>query len=124
MRRIGILAWAVAAAILLAGVGLSAAGQDLSVIPASLMACFWGAIAVGVVVRLVWAWLTGRPVRKQLQPLTDAAAAYNELLTGTPPAAVQAQRLPSPLGDDRESSSGGRTLPRPPNPPPHPQGTP
>ncbi|MCC9196718.1 hypothetical protein QNO08_09145 [Arthrobacter sp. zg-Y820] len=106
MRRIGSLALVLGAAALLVVVGLTAAGRDAAVVVNLLLTCFWGALAVGLTVRLILAVARGQSVRRELRPVADAAAVYSELLTSTPPAAAEARKLPSPIGDDRESSAG------------------
>lgn len=96
MRRIGTWILIVIAGALTADVLASAAGGGPLLLAGPLQAVLWGAVAVGVAVRLLRAVLGGRSVRRALAPLADAGAVYNELLTSTSPAAAQVRELRTP----------------------------
>ena len=96
MRRIGTWVLVVIAAALAVDVLVSADGGGPLLLAGPLQAVLWGAVAVGLAVRLLLAVAGRRSLRRALAPLADAGAVYNELLTSTPPAAAQVRELRTP----------------------------
>ena len=104
MGRIGKAALAVFVGLLVVTVLASAAGRDMSAVLGPLALCFWGALAVALVARILRALMRRTSVRKELGPVADAAAAYNQLLTGTRPGAALSRELEYPPADDKGTS--------------------